>query len=77
MDPEFIRVRDLIAPFGPMALRHMFGGAGIYREGLMVALVFDDAIFLGDDEASIPDFEREGTSRSGTRSGGRRCDGRE
>src|ERR1700739_3559194 len=39
----------------------MFGGAGIYREGLMFALVFDGAIFLKVDEASIPDFEREGS----------------
>ena len=42
-------------------VRRMFGGAGIYREGLMFALVFDGAIFLKVDEASIPDFEREGS----------------
>jgi len=59
VDPEFIR--DLFAPFGPVAVRRMFGGAGIYREGLMFALVFDGAIFLKVDEASIPDFEREGS----------------
>ena len=59
MDPEFIR--DLFAPFGPVTVRRMFGGAGIYREGLMFALVFDGAIFLKVDEASIPDFEREGS----------------
>src|SRR3984893_8439013 len=39
----------------------MFGGAGIYSEGFMFALVFDGAIFLKVDEASIPDFEREGS----------------
>jgi DNA transformation protein len=59
VDPEFIR--DLFAPFGPVAVRRMFGGAGIYREGLMFALVFDGAIFLKVDAASIPDFEREGS----------------
>jgi DNA transformation protein and related proteins len=59
VDPEFIR--DLFAPFGPVTVRRMFGGAGIYREGLMFALVFDGAIFLKVDEASIPDFEREGS----------------
>jgi DNA transformation protein and related proteins len=42
-------------------VRRMFGGAGIYREGLMFALVFDGAIFLKIDDASIPDFEREGS----------------
>ena len=58
-DPQFIN--DLFAPFGPVTVRRMFGGAGIYREGLMFALVFDGAIFLKVDDASIPDFEREGS----------------
>jgi DNA transformation protein len=59
VDPEFIN--DLFAPFGPVTVRRMFGGAGIYREGLMFALVFDGSIFLKVDDASIPDFEREGS----------------
>ena len=59
MDPEFIN--DLFASFGAVTVRRMFGGAGIYREGLMFALVFDGAIFLRVDAASIPDFEREGS----------------
>jgi DNA transformation protein and related proteins len=59
VDPEFIR--DLFAPFGPVTLKRMFGGAGLYSEGLMFALLFDGAIFLKVDVASIPDFEREGS----------------
>jgi DNA transformation protein and related proteins len=59
LDTEFIR--DLFAPFGPVSVRRMFGGAGIWSEGLMFALVFDGAIFLKVDEESIPDFEREGS----------------
>ena len=59
MDPEFIR--ELFAPFGPVIVKRMFGGAGIWSEGLMFALVFDGAIFLKVDETSIPDFEREGS----------------
>ncbi len=59
MDPEFIR--ELFAPFGAVTLRRMFGGAGIWSDGFMFALVFDGAIFLKVDEASIPDFEREGS----------------
>jgi len=59
VDPQFIS--DLFAPFGPVVVRRMFGGSGLYREGLMFALVFDGAIFLRVDEASIPDFEREGS----------------
>jgi DNA transformation protein and related proteins len=59
VDPEFIS--DLFAAFGPVVARRMFGGAGLYSEGLMFALVFDGAIFLRVDETSIPDFEREGS----------------
>ena len=59
MDPEFIR--ELFAPFGPVTVKRMFGGAGIWCDGLMFALVFDGAIFLKVDETSIPDFEREGS----------------
>jgi DNA transformation protein len=59
VDPEFIR--DLFAPFGPVTMKRMFGGAGLYREGLIFGLVFDGAIFLKVDETCIPDFEREGS----------------
>ena len=59
MDPEFIR--ELFSQFRPVTVKRLFGGAGVYCEGLMFALVFDGAIFLKVDEASIPDFEREGS----------------
>jgi DNA transformation protein and related proteins len=59
LDHEFIR--ELFAPFGPVTVKRMFGGAGIWSDGLMFGLVFDGAIFLKVDAASIPDFEREGS----------------
>jgi DNA transformation protein len=59
LDPEFIR--ELFAPFGPVTVKCMFGGAGIWADGLMFALVFDGAIFLKVDETGIPDFEHEGS----------------
>jgi DNA transformation protein len=57
LDPDFIA--ELFAQFRPVTVRRMFGGAGIYAEGLMFALVFDGAIYLKVDAISIPDFERE------------------
>jgi DNA transformation protein and related proteins len=59
LDPEFIH--ELFAPFGAVSVRRMFGGAGIWSDGLMFALVFDGAIFLKVDATTIPDFEREGS----------------
>jgi DNA transformation protein and related proteins len=39
LDPEFIR--ELFTPFRPVTVRRMFGGAGVFCDGLMFALVFD------------------------------------
>jgi DNA transformation protein len=59
VDPEFIR--DLFASFGPVSVRRMFSGAGIFAEGLMFGLIVRDVIYLKADETSIADFEREGS----------------
>jgi DNA transformation protein and related proteins len=60
MDPDFIR--ELFAPFRPVAAKRMFGGIGLYADGLMFGLVFDGVIYLRVDEASISSFEREGSA---------------
>jgi DNA transformation protein len=60
LDPDFIR--ELFAPFRPVAVKRMFGGAGIYADGLMFGLVFDGVIYLRVDETCIPSFEREGSA---------------
>jgi DNA transformation protein and related proteins len=57
-DPDHIA--ELFAAFGPVAVRHMFGGAGIFADGLMIALVSKGAIYLKADDSTIPQFEREG-----------------
>lgn len=59
MDPEYIR--ELFQNFRPVDVRRMFGGAGIFCDGLMFGLIFDGAIYLKIDDATIPDFEREGS----------------
>jgi DNA transformation protein len=38
----------------------MFGGAGIYRDGIMFALVSGDEIFLKSDAATEPRFREAG-----------------
>jgi DNA transformation protein and related proteins len=60
MDPDFIR--ELFAPFRPVAAKRMFGGIGLYADGLMFGLIFDGVIYLRVDDASIPSFEREGSA---------------
>ncbi len=57
MTPEDIQ--ELFSAFGVVAVRRMFGGAGIYADGTMFALVADSVIYLKADELSTPAFERE------------------
>jgi DNA transformation protein len=54
-------VRELFAGFGPVSVRRMFGGAGIWSDGLMFAIEVDGILYLRVDEASLADFEREGS----------------
>jgi DNA transformation protein len=58
VDADFIR--DLFAAFGPVTVRRMFSGAGIFADGLMFGLAVRDAIYLKADDTSVADFEREG-----------------
>ena len=52
-------IRELFRVFGPVEVRRMFGGAGIYAEGTMFALVSDGVIYIKADAHNIPAFERE------------------
>jgi len=71
MDPDFIR--DLFSEFGPVEVRRMFSGAGIYADGVIFALVLRDVLYLAADEQSAQRFEAEGCARFDyTRKSGRR-----
>ncbi len=59
MDADYIH--DLFAPFGPVTVRRMFSGAGLFCDGVMFGLVVRDVIYLKADETSSADFEREGS----------------
>lgn len=53
---------EVLAPLGPIKVRKMFGGAGVYCGDLMFALVADDTLFLKSDDGNRRDFESEGLS---------------
>jgi DNA transformation protein len=53
-------VRDLFADFAAVTIRNMFGGAGVYADGVMFAILVDDTLYLKADAASQQDFKREG-----------------
>src|SRR6185295_5622799 len=53
-------IAELFSGFGPVTVRRMFSGAGVFADGLMIALVVDGVIFLKADASTIAGFEREG-----------------
>jgi DNA transformation protein len=53
-------VRDLLAAFGPVTIRNMFGGAGVYVDGVMFAILVDDTLYLKTNAVSAFAFASEG-----------------
>ena len=58
---EFIgHLQEILEPFGPVLARRMFGGYGIYREGIMFGIVVDDTLYLKSDPTTAEDFVAKG-----------------
>ncbi|RCS24137.1 competence protein TfoX [Phyllobacterium salinisoli] len=53
-------IRDLFSSLGPIAIKRLFGGKGIYFDGLIIAIEFRDEILLKADEISAPFFKEAG-----------------
>jgi DNA transformation protein len=54
------QMEELFAPVEGTTIRRMFGGLGIFREGLMYALVADGVLYLKADAETKDAFEAEG-----------------
>ena len=59
MDPE--AVRDVFRKFGPIGIRRMFGGQGIYRGEAMFALVAGGELYLKADGETAEMFRSLGS----------------
>jgi DNA transformation protein and related proteins len=59
MDRDFLI--DLFSDFGPVAIRRMFSGFGISADGTNFALALRSGLYFRADEATIPQFEAEGS----------------
>lgn len=55
-------VQELLEGWGSVSARRMFGGHGLYHEGLMFAIVMDQQLYLKADAHNRPDFEALGLS---------------
>jgi len=51
---------DHFEPLGEITARAMFGGHGLYCDGIFFALVASNAVFLKADDVNRPHFEAQG-----------------
>lgn len=54
---------DLFAAFGKVQARPMFGGAGLYADGLMFAIDTEEGVFLKADPALSATLQARGARR--------------
>lgn len=55
---EFLE--ELLAPLGPVGLRRMFGGAGVFYGSTMFGLVVGETLYLKVGDANRPDYDAVG-----------------
>ena len=50
-----------LTPLGPVSWRRMFGGFGIYLDGVMFGLIAYDTLYFKIDDQNRPDYEQAGS----------------
>ena len=58
--PALDLLNELFEPVGGVTIKRMFGGLGVFKGGLMFALVADDVLYFKADETTAPQFVAEG-----------------
>ncbi len=56
-------IREVFAPLGPVSIRRMFSGKGVYFQGVIVAIEYGDELRLKADAISAPEFEAAGSTQ--------------
>lgn len=49
---------DVFRLYGRITLRRMFSGYGLFREGMMFGLVYDETLYLKADAENAIDFQK-------------------
>jgi len=55
-------VVELLAGMGRVQAKRMFGGAGLYRDGVMFGILDDDAVFFRVDDRLEADLRAQGSA---------------
>jgi DNA transformation protein and related proteins len=59
--PPFVEhCLELLSPLGPVRARRMFGGWGLYADGLFVALIAEERLYLKADAGTRDHFAAAG-----------------
>lgn len=53
-------VTELLQPFGAVEIKRMFGGAGVYHDGMMFGLIADEELYFKRDSENLSLFEEAG-----------------
>ena len=71
---EFVSyVLEMLVGFGVVRAKAMFGGHGIYLNGLFSAIVVDDTLYIKADEKSREIFEMRGLTQFSYIKNGKKC----
>jgi len=54
---------DIFRLFSPISLRRMFSGYGVFRDGIMFGLVYEETLYLKVDAENLADFRDQGLSQ--------------
>jgi DNA transformation protein len=54
-------IQEQLAPLGPIRIRKMFGGAGVYAHDLMFGLIMGETLYLKVDDLSVGEFQAAGS----------------
>lgn len=73
-EPLLAHLQDLLAGLGRISARAMFGGHGIYCDGVFFALLAEQRLYLKVDGQSRPAFEAAGCRPFVYESGSRRIE---
>lgn len=61
---EFVEyLKEVFERFGPVQPKRMFGGHGLFHDGLMFGLIAADTLYLKADDATATHFQDRGLPR--------------
>ena len=56
-------IEEMFSALGPVTIKRMFGGKGVYHQGRIIAVEVRDEMLLKADPVSAPEFEAAGARR--------------